>query len=128
MFPKKGNNFPNGSRRPSGSADYARAIATALRAELGDSHQATKTVIRWTGVNERTAKNWLAGTRGPRGEHLVYLAGHSEKVLDVFLRLAGREQALAAKRVIDARNILAETVHQLDLLTIDGNGREPAAR
>src|SRR5450759_2943840 len=83
---------------------YPEAIAAALRAELGDSHRAVKSVMRWTGVNERTAKNWLAGRRGPRGEHLLALMRHSNVVLEIVLQLAGREQIIAGKALFDARN------------------------
>ena len=61
--PKKGNYFPNGTRAGKGTVSYPAAIAAALRAEVGDSHQAVKSVMR-TGANERTVKNWLAGRRG----------------------------------------------------------------
>jgi hypothetical protein len=38
----------------------AEAIAAALRAELGEPHQAIKTEMHWTSACERAAKNWLA--------------------------------------------------------------------
>ena len=114
MFPKKGNNFPSGAGTGKGKVSYPLAIAAALRAELGDSHQATKTVMRWTGANERTVKNWFAGRRGPRGEHLLALIRHSNTVLEVVLQLAGREQIIAAKVLFDARNTLADMLAQID--------------
>lgn len=46
MFPKKGNYFPIGTSAGKGKVSYPAAIASALRAELGDSHQAVKTVMR----------------------------------------------------------------------------------
>ena len=114
MFPKKGNYFPNGTRAGQGKVRYPEAIAAALRSELGDSHQAVKTVMRWTGANERTVKNWLAGRRGPRGEHLLGLIRHSNIVLEIVLELAGREQIIAAKALFDARNALADLLAQID--------------
>src|ERR1039458_1429242 len=48
MFPKKGKYFPNGTRRGKDKIKYPEAIAAALRAELGDSHRAVKSVMRWT--------------------------------------------------------------------------------
>ena len=48
-------------------AAYRKAIADTLRRELGHTHQAIKTVMRWTGASERTAKYWLSGERGPSG-------------------------------------------------------------
>ena len=122
MFPKKGNYFPNGTRAGKGTVSYPAAIAAALRAEVGDSHQAVKSVMRWTGANERTVKNWLAGRRGPRGEHLLALIRHSNVVLEIVLQLAGREQIIAAKVLLDARNALAEMLAGIDLW-MNGEGR-----
>src|SRR6478672_9397027 len=117
MFPKKGNYFPNGIGGGKGGVGYPAAIATALRTELGNSHQAVKTVMRWTAANERTVKNWFAGRRGPRGEHLLALMRHSNAVLEVVLQLAGREQVIAAKMLLDARNVLANMLVQIDAWT-----------
>ena len=69
---------------------YRRAIADALRRDLGPTHQAIKTAMRWTGASERTAKYWLSGERGPNGEHLILLAQHSDAVLISILTMAGR--------------------------------------
>ena len=69
---------------------YRKAVADALRRELGPTHQAIKTVMRWTGASERTAKYWLSGERGPSGEHLIRLAQHSDAVLITTLTMAGR--------------------------------------
>ena len=63
MFPKKGKEFPRSPTRIA-PEDFAKAISTALRKELGSSHVAAKTVMRWTGASERTAKNWLGGVCG----------------------------------------------------------------
>ncbi len=71
-------------------AAYRKAIADTLRREVGPTHQAIKTVMRWTGVSERTAKYWLSGDRGPSGEHLIRLAQHSDAVLITFLSMAER--------------------------------------
>lgn len=71
-------------------AAYRKAMADTLRRELGPTHQAIKTVMRWTGVSERTAKYWLSGERGPSGEHLIRLAQHSDAVLITILTMAER--------------------------------------
>ena len=71
-------------------ARYREAVAAALRAELGPTHQAIKTAMRWTGASERTVKYWLSGERGPSGEHLILLAQHSDAVLLTVLTLAER--------------------------------------
>jgi hypothetical protein len=122
MFPKKGNYFPNGAGAGRRKVSYPAAIAAALRAELGNSHQAVKTVMRWTGANERTVKNWFAGRRGPRGEHLLALIRFSNGALEIVLQLAGREDLIAAKMLLDARNTLAEMLARIDSW-MNGEGR-----
>jgi hypothetical protein len=92
------------------------AIAYALQNQLGTTHQAVKIVMRWTGAGERTVKNWLAGVSGPSGQHLVDLIRHSDDVLEVLLILAERQQIVAAQKLVDVRNKLAETVGQIDEL------------
>jgi len=114
MFPKKGNYFPGGTGPGKDKVSYPAAIAAALRAELGDSHQAVKTVMRWTGANERTVKNWMAGRRGPRGEHLLALIRHSNGALEIILQLAGRGDLIAARTLLDARGALAEMLALID--------------
>ena len=69
---------------------YRKAVAAALRAELGPTHQAIKTAMRWTGASERTVKYWLSGERGPSGEHIILLAQHSDAVLLTILTIAER--------------------------------------
>jgi hypothetical protein len=108
MLPKKGRIFPRGEDRQRREPSYATAVGGALRQELGDTHQATKTVMRWTGAGERTVKNWFAGTSGPRGEHLLAIVRHSDAVFDAVVRLAGREPVVAAIRLVGARKTLVE--------------------
>src|SRR3989442_12441900 len=114
MFPKKGKFFPGSARIAPHGLNYASVVAAGLRKELGDTHQAVKTVMRWTGANERTVKNWFAGTYGPRGEHLIDLLRNSDEVLDAFLSLAGREQVIAAKKLVAARDVFAAALVQVD--------------
>lgn len=78
-------------------ADYRTAIAAALRNELGLTHRAVKTAMRWTGASERTAKYWIAGERGPSGEHLIALARNSDIVFDMVLLLADRHDGADAE-------------------------------
>jgi hypothetical protein len=105
MLPKKGIVLP-----------YPAAIADALQRQLGTTHQAVKVIRRWTGAGERTVKNWLVGVSGPSGEHLVELIRNSDEVLETLLLLADRPQIAAAKKVIEARNKLAQAVRQIDEL------------
>src|SRR5215471_8658007 len=96
---------------------YAIAVAHALRRHLGGTHQAVKTVMRWTGASERTVKNWFAGSSGPSGQHLIDLAHHSDEVLEMFLALAERRQSGLATKLIDARNRIAAVLKEIDFLT-----------
>jgi len=91
VVPKKGTTVHVSADQ----AGYRKAIAAALRAELGQTHQAVKTVMRWTGASKRTVKYWLSGERGPSGEHLIVLAQHCDAVLLTILAMAER---LAEKR------------------------------
>jgi hypothetical protein len=114
---EKGHSFSK--RRESRSV--SRAVAYALKCELGATHQAVKIIRRWTGAGERTVKNWLAGVSGPSGQHLVDLIRHSDDVLAVMLILAGRQQVVVAQRLLDVRNKLAEMVEQVDKLLEEVN-------
>jgi hypothetical protein len=42
-------------------------------------------------------------------------------VLEVLLNLAGRQHIVAAQKLVDVRNKLAETVEQIDTLMEEGN-------
>ena len=119
MFPKMGNKFPGGSTPPNG--EYASSIADALRTELGRSHRATKTLMRWTGASDRTAKNWLSGCCGPSGSHLIQLARESDIVLAAVLGLAGRNRHLVGADLLQIRAALANATTLIDqLLGSDG--------
>lgn len=96
-LPKKGKELP--VRRRQKSSAYAAEIARALHLELGGSHRAIKTLMRWTHASERAAKCWLGGTSGPSGEHLIVLMRNSETVLDTVLALAHRRTRLQRGRL-----------------------------
>jgi len=112
MLPKKGTLLPDERKFQS----YPPAIAQALKEELGTSHRAIKTIMRWTGASERTVKNWLSGNSGPNGQYLIDLARHSDTVLETLLILADRHQMVAMQKLFEARNRLAETVADIDEL------------
>ena len=88
MLPKKGRVLP--------ATDYADVIAFALRGELGESHRAIKTVMRWTGASERAVKNWLSGASGPSGMHLVRILRYSDGALETLLAASRRIDLLDA--------------------------------
>jgi hypothetical protein len=95
---------------------FADTIAAALHREYGATHAAVKTVVVLTGANERAVKNWFAAKNAPSGEFVVALCRHSDEVFEAFLLLAGREQQLKAKKVVDAMNRLREILVLLDEL------------
>ncbi len=116
MFPKKGNVFPNADGEVRPEVNYRQTIAAALHRELGGTHRAVKTTMRWTGATERTAKNWIAASHGPSGEHLILLMRHSDEVLIGLLTLAGRDEAIVALRLVEMRDGLEETRQLIDAL------------
>jgi hypothetical protein len=113
MFPKKGKLFPNADRTTSAQS-YSAAVAIALKAELGDTHRAVKTAMRWTGASDRTVKHWLSGKYGPSGEHLMALARHSDHVMLAIVRLAGRDSMAAEAFDVEVRQKLTELLALLD--------------
>lgn len=104
-FPKMGNLLPLASAQLTGLS-YAAAISVALRDELGGSHQAIKTLMRRTGASPRSAKNWLAGSVGPSGAHLVELMRTSDSVFEAVLRMSGRDKTLVRHDLGDVKAIL----------------------
>lgn len=114
MFPKKGKVFSSAGNAGLRRSDYCDAVSKALERELGSSHRAIKTLMRWTGANEKTAKNWLSGQHGPSGENLVVLLVHSEEVLKTVLSLADRSQLLAATDLVAAREGLLTALKAVD--------------
>jgi hypothetical protein len=112
MFRKKGKNFPHAAAAR--EVAYAASIADALRTELGRSHRATKTLMRWTGASDRTAKNWLSGSYGPSGAHLIQLARESDTVLATVLGLAGRNRHLIGADLLEIRAALFAAAQLVD--------------
>ena len=94
--------------------DFNRMVAAALRNELGESRRSIKTVMNWTDVSERTAKNWLSGSCGPSGSHLVQLARKSDEIFDLFLVMSDRRPMITTMTLVRLRAHLAATVERLD--------------
>jgi hypothetical protein len=93
---------------------FNRMVAAALRNELGESRRSIKTVMNWTGASERTAKNWLSGSCGPSGLHLVQLAKQSDEIFDLFLVMSERRPLITSMTLVRLRAHLAETLKRLD--------------
>lgn len=115
MLPESGIRFPNTGPRPS-EADYVRLVSEALRAEIGATRAATKTVMRWTGASDHTARNWINGLVGPSGHHLICLARESRAVTEAVLRLANRAELSLALDIHAAEVALARAMGALEIL------------
>ncbi|APL95579.1 hypothetical protein EWH08_19650 [Sphingobium indicum] len=110
MFPKTGKKLP-----PSGEElAFAAMMSEALVGHLGQTHQAVKIVMRWTGASERSVKHWLAGVHAPRGMHLLGLMRNSDEVLRRLLIASGRGDVLVALEVSALRERLIETLAFID--------------
>lgn len=106
--------LPSGEIFAPSPTSFNFAIAAALKAELGLTHQGIKTVVRWTGASERTVKHWFAGTHGPSGEHLVDLMAKSDKVLKVMLERSGRHSSISSVKMIELQEHLGAALKCLE--------------
>ena len=88
---ESGNSFPQGR--------FASEIAGALHGQCDGLRSEIEMVVRLTGANERTVRNWFEAKNGPSGELLVEWCRHSDKVLDTVLRLAGRRLHVGALQI-----------------------------
>ena len=113
MSPKKGNSFPIG-RDMLTDVEFAQVIASALKVEFGSTRHGAKTIMKWTGVSQRTAKNWLSGINAPSGVHLVLLARESNAVLKALMLMAERPEMSLGASLLSLRRLLAETLAALD--------------
>mgnify|MGYP001552373339 CR=1 FL=1 len=95
------------------STEYAVAIELALKREIGKSRHAVKSLARMTHASERTVQNWLSGTRGPSGVHLILLAQNFASVRSTINRLAG--QGMQQADIEPAVRLLYEVI---SLLTV----------
>lgn len=123
MFPKMGTTFPTGDGKRINRIEYQAAIAAALKRELGGSHRAIKTVMKWTGVSERTSKNWILGSHGPSGEHLIELLRNSDEVVATVLSLSARTELQIAAGLHEARETLLQALGTVDAL-LEASGPE----
>lgn len=114
MLPNTGKKLPSVSRFDEARKDYAAVIALALVRELGGTHRSIKTLMRWTGASERTAKNWLSAKRGPSGPHLIALAQQSDEVMRAFWVLSHRPDDQGESLRADLRALLIEALRLLD--------------
>jgi hypothetical protein len=104
---------------PLSAARLAAAISAALHREYGETHAAIKHIVRATGANERAARNWFDGKNAPNGESLIALCRNCDHVLEAVLILAGRNDILSAKRLVDAKEKLRDMLKLIDELGIE---------
>jgi len=125
--PVSGKTFPrsSGTVEKYDGYDFTAVIAETLRETFGRSGRSIKTVMTYTGAGERAVKNWFEGKNGPNGENLVELVRHSDEVLESLLLMAGREDILTGKLLVDARDKLAEMLEIIDQLKADGSESDP---
>ena len=119
--------FPQSSENTANTAGcrFADVIAETLRETLGGTRASVKTVMAYTGANERTVKNWFEGKNGPSGENLVALLRSCDEVLEALLLMAGREDILAGKLLVDARHRLVEMLKIIDELQTSETSADP---
>ncbi len=122
-----GKTFPKSSGKVVASEGYefAAVIAETLRETFGGTRRSVKTVMAYTGAGERTVKNWFEGKNGPNGENLVELVRHSDEVLEALLLMAGREDILAGKLLVDARDKLVEMLEIINQLRVGESAADP---
>lgn len=115
MVPKTGTQPPF-SRFAVSETELAGQIGSALRDELGGSRRATKTVMRWTGVSDHSARAWLHGTSAPSGLHLLMLAANSSPVMAILLRLTGHDELTLALRLRTIESGLEKALREVRLM------------
>ena len=120
MRPDTGRVIPNGSSL--NESQYADRIGAALRAELGGSRRATKTVMRWADVSDRTARNWVNGHGAPSGFHLMLLARHSPVVWRMVAELSHHQEAELMADIHAAEVALAKAMGALARLKRQSQG------
>ncbi|MEE9289578.1 MAG: hypothetical protein V3U99_01060 [Alphaproteobacteria bacterium] len=122
-----GKTFPKLSDKVSASDGYefAAVIAETLRETFDGTRMSVKTVMAYTGAGERTVKNWFQGKNGPNGENLVELVRHSDEVLEALLLMAGREDIMAGKLLIDAGDKLVEMLEIITQLQAGNSAADP---
>ncbi len=127
--PDSGKTFPRSSDTVEESDGYAytAVIAETLREAFGGSGRSVKTVMAYTGAGERTVKDWFEGKNGPNGENLVELLRHSDEMLEALLLMAGREDILAGKLLVDAHDKLVEMLEIIDQLQPDDPVTDPSS-
>ncbi|MFT3940310.1 hypothetical protein [Rhodopseudomonas sp.] len=120
MLPEKGRSLTSGIGGEGPPRRYADIISLALKTELDDSRRTIKTVRRWTKASERSVKNWLSGSCGPDGDHLIALLIHSETVLQMLL--------IASRRLDIVEMLMVRSIPTGSATSGGSHGRKAAYR
>ena len=122
LRPDSDKTFPKSSDKIEALVNitFVTEISDALHRAFGGSGKSIKTVMKYTGAGERTVKNWFEAKNGPNGENLIKLVHHSDEILEKLLLLAGRDDVLAGKLLVDARDKLVEMIEIIDYLNNKG--------
>lgn len=110
----------NGTLVPNSDRAFLMLVSAALRHDLGGSAQASKSIMRWTGASERSARNWLLGDKAPNGRHLVILARYSPSIWQLVLTMAEKPAAAIAEDVFIAEAALLRAIAILAEMTSNG--------
>ena len=127
MLPKSGRKLPRARPAPS-EADCIEQISNALRLELGGTGAAVKTVMRWTGASNRSARTWINGSGSPSGYHLLRLARECDAAFDVILNLTDRPEAKLGTDLHAAEVAIAKAMGAFEILKRQRSGLKAARR
>lgn len=122
MLPNSGRKLPKMQRAPT-EAEYIVQISNALRGELGGTGMAVKTIMRWAGVSDRSARTWMNGSGSPSGYHLLRLARECDAVFEVMLDLTGHPEARLAFDLHAAEVAIARAMGAFEALRRQRSGR-----
>jgi len=103
---------------PLSDSALADQIGEVLRTELGATRRATKTVMRWTGVSDNTARSWLNGKVSPSGLHLLELAAHSQPIMVLFLEVTGHGDLEIGLRLQEIEDVLEEALERVRSISL----------
>jgi hypothetical protein len=102
-------------------------IHFGLRPPVGEDLVCVRKALGQESHLDRTGatKFTLSGVSGPSGQHLIELIRHSDVVLEVLLAASGRQQIVAAMKLGDARNKIAEFLAEFDAMMEKGGATPP---
>ena len=106
--------------------DLALTISDALKEEMGTGRAAAKSVMDWTGVCDRAARNWLSGSGGISGANLLMLARHSDAIWQIVILAAHRPEAVAGVDLHAVEVILSRALGSIEQLRRKSARVQPA--